>query len=517
MKNKRIFIQVLVKNQADYDLLYQNFLKIKNHHFHFNWQKNIPLIPDKLRKYDIIIIDSDIVSRITKKNINQIITAYSHPAFILLVDRDNTNIKKKLEKLGAIDFIVRQQIDPRALERSIHFFYEKRKIENILLYERMFINNLIDNIPDLIYFKDTQNRFLRINKTMAKMLRLNKPEEAWKKSEKYFPIKKDIQEIFSDDKKIIKEGKAFHNIECKQSWIDGQERWVSKTKVPLFDLDNKLLGMFGLFRDITKQRITDEYLSHFTAKLNRVNRELQDFVFIASHDLQEPLRKIHAFGDLIKNKSYHLLDDKSKEYLVRIMNASQRMQILLGDLLKYSRLATKAQAFIKVNLTEVVQRVVSDMSSALNKVHALIHINPLPVIEADQNQIYELFKILIQNAMKFRQENLAPVINIYNEFDKKDHNSKVIDNHCRIVISDNGIGFDEKYLDRIFGVFQRLHSRTKYQGTGMGLAIARRIVERHIGSITAKSKLGEGSKFIITLPIIQTEEDIIHEYQGKTD
>jgi light-regulated signal transduction histidine kinase (bacteriophytochrome) len=275
--------------------------------------------------------------------------------------------------------------------------------------------------------------------------------------------------------------------------------------------------MFGIFRDITKQRITDEYLTHFTAKLNRINRELQDFVFIASHDLQEPLRKIQAFGDLIKNKSYHLLDDQNKNYFDRIMNASKRMQILLGDLLKYSRLVTKAQAIVKLNLKEVIQKVISDISFTIQNANATIHIGELPIIEADQNQMYELFRTLIQNAIKFRREGQPPVIKIYNELAKKNDIGKVIVNHCRIVISDNGIGFDEKYANRIFGVFQRLHSRNKYQGTGMGLAIARRIAERHMGNITVKSQEGEGSTFTVTLPIMQTEEEIIHDDEGKTD
>ena len=515
MKRKKICILTVVQNQSDFNQLHQNFLQIKNKSFHLTRQKNLLLTMDKSKAYDLIVIDSDLAAKLSKKKLSQIKSVYCRAAFIILVDQNEKYLGKKLEIFDTVDFLVRQAIDSKALERLLHFISEKKKIEDTLLYERMFINNLIDNIPDLIYFKDTKNRFLRINNTMTKLLDLNKPEEAWKKNENYFPLASGIREIFKDDEQIINKGVGYKNIECKQLWLDGRDRWVAKTKVPLFDSSHKLLGMFGIFRDITKQRITDEYLTHFTAKLNRVNRELQDFVFIASHDLQEPLRKIQAFGDLIKNRSYNLLDDQNKNNFDRIMNASQRMQTLLGDLLKYSRLVTKAQAIVKLNLKDVVQKVVSDMSLSIQKTHTIVQIENLPIIEADQNQMYELFRTLIQNAIKFRKEGQTPVIKIYNEFAKK--NDKVIVNHCRIVISDNGIGFDEKYANRIFGVFQRLHSRNKYQGTGMGLAIARRIAERHMGNITVKSQEGKGSAFTVTLPLMQTEEEIIHDYQGKAD
>jgi PAS domain S-box-containing protein len=242
--------------------------------------------------------------------------------------------------------------------------------------------------------------------------------------------------------------------------------------------------------DISDRKQSEEKLIVFAGKLEQSNRELEQFAFIASHDLQEPLRKIQAFGNMLGNKSGDKLDEKGKDYLTRMQNAAKRMQQLISDLLKYSRVATRPEPPDTVDVREVLMEVVSDLEIKIQRLGANIEVLELPVIKAEKSQIYQLFQNLIANSLKFHRDG-QPHIKIY---------SRRTDHDCRIFVEDNGIGFDEKYLDRIFAPFQRLHGRSAYEGTGMGLAICRKIVERYGGSITAKGKPGEGSTFIITLP-----------------
>ncbi len=239
-----------------------------------------------------------------------------------------------------------------------------------------------------------------------------------------------------------------------------------------------------------------EQETHQREELARSNEELQQFAFIASHDLQEPLRKITAFGDRLKATCQEALTDKGQDYLQRMQNAAERMQVLIEDLLNLSRITTRAQPFIEVNLARVAKEVLSDLEIRIAQTQARIEIGELPTIKADPLQMRQLLQNLISNALKFHLDNEPPIVKIYcHKFTDQQLNSE----YCQIIVEDNGIGFDEKYLDRIFNVFQRLHGRSEYEGTGMGLAICRKIVERHQGSITAKSEPGKGASFIVTI------------------
>lgn len=244
-------------------------------------------------------------------------------------------------------------------------------------------------------------------------------------------------------------------------------------------------------------------------ELARSNAELQEFAYVASHDLQEPLRKIQTFGDRLKTKYTDVLSDQGRDYLERMQNAAGRMQALIDDLLTLSRVTTRAQPFKPTNLTQVVQEVLSDLEVRIQKTGGQIEVGELPVVEADPVQIRQLLQNLLSNALKFHQDDQPPVIKISSELlpEQEQRSTAGINTalRCQILIEDNGIGFEEKYLDRIFNAFQRLHSRSEYEGTGMGLAICRKIVERHEGSITANSLPGQGSTFIVTLPLQQRQ------------
>jgi light-regulated signal transduction histidine kinase (bacteriophytochrome) len=270
------------------------------------------------------------------------------------------------------------------------------------------------------------------------------------------------------------------------------------------------VGAVLIFKDITERRRAEEALAQKAEELGRSNAELEQFAFVASHDLQEPLRKIQAFGDRLKMKCEKIQLGEAGDYLDRMQNAAARMQTLINDLLAFSRVIRSSQPFVPVDLRAVTKEVLSDLEVRIEKNGARVEIGELPSIDADPTQIRQLMQNLLSNALKFQPPNSQPIINItsrvisgpaWNNPPGTEKGGVANANDiCEISVQDNGIGFDEKHLEKIFAVFQRLHGRTEYEGTGVGLAVCRRITDRHSGSITAKSQPGKGATFIVTLP-----------------
>ena len=276
---------------------------------------------------------------------------------------------------------------------------------------------------------------------------------------------------------------------------DGAIGWVEIRGALFLNDTDEPARMIGICQDVTSRKEMVLQLKANMAELRRSNRELQEFANIASHDLQEPLRKIQTFGDLLQEKYRPDLDEKGLIYLDRMQSAASRMQALIIDLLAFSRVRTQVQPFQRVDLQQIVTHVLQDLEVAITEIEADIKVTELPIIEADSSQMYQLFLNLIDNALKFHRFGVRPSVRI---------TSRIVEKDCKISIADNGIGFEERYAERIFNVFERLHNRGEYTGTGVGLAICRRIVEYHGGNIYSQSKLGEGSTFIVTLPLQQS-------------
>ncbi len=265
--------------------------------------------------------------------------------------------------------------------------------------------------------------------------------------------------------------------------------------------DGRVVGSVLMFKDITERKRVDETLAQKAAELARSNGELEQFAFVASHDLQEPLRKIQAFGDRLKVKCEGVQTPEIRDYLDRMQNAAARMRTLINDLLAFSRAIRSKEPFVTLELNQLAREVLGDLEVRIEKSGAKIEIESLPSIEADATQMRQLFLNLLSNSLKFQPPGAVPVIRVSG----RTLTSVSGEALCELSFQDNGIGFDEKYLDKIFAVFQRLHGRTEYEGTGVGLAVCRRIVDRHHGSIIAHSRPGEGATFLVTLPMHQAK------------
>jgi len=288
--------------------------------------------------------------------------------------------------------------------------------------------------------------------------------------------------------------------ELRQTASTGEEILVESRWALQRGTDGEPLGFLEINRDITAKKLAEEALRSNMARLEVVNAELQEFAFIAAHDLQEPLRKIQTFCDMAQKRCVPALDNTSRDYLVRVVNSASRMRRLLRDLLEFSRVAARPGPPNKIDLVKIVREAADVFEASVRETGCKIEIENMPAIEADETQMLRLFQNLIGNALKFRGAE-TPHIKIYGRLDSK--------RMCEIFVKDNGIGFDPQYAELIFKPFQRLHGRSEYDGTGMGLAICRKIVERHGGSIRVQSEPGKGSTFMIRLPAKQTRLETI--------
>jgi signal transduction histidine kinase len=248
---------------------------------------------------------------------------------------------------------------------------------------------------------------------------------------------------------------------------------------------------------IAESKILRKQLKDYSADLKRSNEALEDFALIASHDLQEPLRKIISFGDRIKQDV--VMEGNASSYMERMQSATRRMQIFIQDLLEFSKINSKPREFKLIDLNDIVAEVLSDLETRIEHTGGKVTVDTLPTIMADKFQIQQLFLNLLSNALKFHKDDTPPEIEIKSQLTP--------DNFWRVSLKDNGIGFDIKHAGQILQPFERLHGRSKYEGSGMGLAICDKIVERHGGCISVESRLEKGSTFYISLPQIQEQVD----------
>ena len=386
---------------------------------------------------------------------------------------------------------------------------------------------LLENLPQKIFQKDTDLVYVSCNENFAQDLKIRPEEFKGKTDYEFFP--EELAEKYrADDRRIITSGKT-EDIEEKYL-RDGQEIWVQTLKTPIKDKKGTITGLLGIFWEITErkrmeeallkardqleerveERTTElskantllkkeiaerkqaeEKLKRYASELERSNQELQQFACVASHDLQEPLRMVASYTQLLAKRYKGKLDSDADEFIAYAVDGATRMQALINDLLTYSRVGTKGKDFKPIDCKTVLERTLDNLKKAVEESGAELTYEPLPTVMADDVQLGQLFQNLIGNAIKFRSEE-SPHIHISAERNE----DKWI-----FSVGDNGIGIDPEFTERIFIIFQRLHKRRDYPGTGIGLAVCKKIVERHGGRIWVESKPEKGSTFYFTIPL----------------
>lgn len=318
--------------------------------------------------------------------------------------------------------------------------------------------------------------------------------------------------IHPDDKKkvqsIIKsavEKKEAYELTFKVNLEDDTIKHVHTIGNPQVNIDGELDGYFGVTQDVTPQKDYQNRILEQSHELKRSNQDLEQFAYVASHDLQEPLRKIRAFGNRLYTKYRDELGESGVDYIDRMQNAAERMQGLINDLLTFSRVSRTQQEFEQHDLNLLIKEVLEDLETTIKNNNARIEYEGLPEINCNFQEMKRLFQNIIGNAIKFKKPDVDPLIKIdcktvkaaelEQEFPVKGNKL-----YYKISVKDNGIGFNRKYQERIFNIFQRLHGRSEYQGTGIGLAISRKIITNHEGFITARGEENKGAEFIIILP-----------------
>jgi len=369
------------------------------------------------------------------------------------------------------------------------------------------LETIIDNIPGLVFYKDINNRYIRVNRYMCEFYGKSKKQlEGTSMNDLH--SNEQAQIYYEDDLQVIKSRRPKMNIVELWETKTGI-RWVNTSKMPYLNQSGDVVGVIGVSMDVTERKKADTELENYrrhleelvadrtselaiaVSNLEHSNKELEQFAYVASHDLQEPLRMVSSYTQLIERRYKDKLDQDANDFIRYAVDGANRMQKLINDLLDFSRISSQGKVFSRIDMSVVLGYAVSNLHHLISENLALVSNENLPVLNVDESQLIRVFQNLIENSIKYKKKTEMPRIHI----------SCVKKNKLyEFSVRDNGIGIEKKYHDRIFIIFQRLHTKEEYPGTGIGLSISKRIVERHGGTIWFESNENEGTTFYFTIP-----------------
>jgi PAS domain S-box-containing protein len=366
--------------------------------------------------------------------------------------------------------------------------YKEARIK--LEESRELFRTLLNNAPLPIFYKDSKGRYSGCNNRFSELIGMKEDDVIGKTVYDIAP--KELAELYDEKDKLIFKNGGVQIYDWKMKNASGEIRNVVFHKAGLTDFFGNITGLIGAVVDVTDIKQYENKLKIQQAELERSNGDLEKFAYTVSHDLQEPLRMVSGFTDLLLKKYGSILNDEAITYINYAVDGARRMQAQIQGLLAYSRVTTQGSSFEKVSLTSAVEGALKNLSAAVDESGARIAYKDLPEVLGDRHQLISVFQNLIGNAIKFRKENEPLTVEIGSE---RSAGSDLVS----IFVRDNGIGIDPKHKDNIFLIFYRLHSQEKYPGTGIGLAIVKKIIERHGGQIEVLSEKGKGTEFKFSL------------------
>ncbi|KJU87034.1 multi-sensor signal transduction histidine kinase [Candidatus Magnetobacterium bavaricum] len=513
-------------------ILERRFMERKLKHaqdMFFSFMKNSPMaafIKDESGKY---IYANEQIARFTNMTIEDIVgktdfdlfppetatEVRAHDDMVLAVNKTVDLVETFRQEDGihqwlVIKFPFKDETGKRMLAGMSIDMTARKRIEEALRKSEEKYHNIINTTPEGFFEVDRNLRIIEVNEALCLMLNKTQAELI---GQQLYDTETAVGEEEGDDNLVnglvgvFKTGNSIaSNVTFKRH--DGRQLHSRINISAIKDTDGVITGAFAMLADISELVEIKDSLSLHARELKRSNEELQEFASVASHDLQEPLRKIIAFGDRLKDKHASNIPAEGLDYLSRMQGAAARMQTLIDGLLNFARVTTRAKPFSPTDLNEIIKDVLSDLEVRLIKCGGRVEVDLLPTIDADKMQMQQLFMNLIGNGLKFHRVDVPPVVLVKCIVGRPGASDSGKEGFCEITVSDNGIGFDERYLDRLFKPFQRLVSKEKYEGTGMGLAICEKIVKRHGGEIVAHSVPNEGSTFLIRLPSLSSQQSL---------
>ncbi len=374
------------------------------------------------------------------------------------------------------------------------FAYDLTALKNAqaeALQQKALLSSLLKAMPDMVFLKNTQGVYQACNPVFERFMGRSE-REILGRTDADLLLPAAAAHFSRHDRQALQ---AWQPLVIEDTLVfadDGYEGRFETILTPIRDLAGNTTGLLGVARDITDRKRAEEEIRQKGLELARSNKELQDFAYVASHDLQEPLHKIIAFGDRLRANAGEALGERGLDSLERIQKAALRMRKLIDDLLQYARVTTRAKPFGCVELEGVVKEVLGVLEWRIAETGAEVEVGPLPAVQADRSQMLQLFQNIIGNALKFHKPGERPQVSVSGRVSE--------DGFAEIEVRDRGIGIEGKFSETIFKPFQRLHGRQEYEGTGMGLAICQKIVQRHGGEISVTGEPGAGSTFRLRLP-----------------
>ena len=405
----------------------------------------------------------------------------------------------KIDILVTLSPIKNVDGDIKGISAIVRDITERKKAEKALLESEEKLNATIKSSPDSIISADLNLNIISCNQASVDMYGASSSEKLIGLNALELIYPKDRPTLIEATKIALSEQRSV-TLELNSITLDGKEVFpVEISGNSIRDAEGNPVGFVAITKDITERKNAEKERETLIGELERSNQELQQFAYIASHDLQEPLRTISSFTQLLARRYKGQIDKDADEFIDFIVDGTNRMQAMIKDLLKYSRVQTRGEEFKPTDVQNALDKALFNLKVTIDENNAEITHDKLPIVTADEKQLIQLFQNLIGNAIKFKKPDEPPKIHILS---RKDEESK----EYILGVSDNGIGMDQQYAGRIFELFQRLHTRDEYKGTGIGLAVAKKIVERHGGRIWVESEQGVGSTFYFAIPIKEESE-----------